>query len=269
MRIRPQYKLNIFALDQDPTLAAQYANDMHVSKMTTETAQILSTITRIYTEPSKLKPESPLDHLLYSKTHASHPCVIWVGYNEHTYQWTYQYFQSLATEYSYRYGRQHGSWERLGEVLSSTPDRLIPSPHSTLPGFDDEDLFPLTPPSLIPPRLIASPELMKKYYGDAYISEEDLVEIQRPTRRTGRAENLAEPVELRPILLPMPETWENVVDLYREYYFTSKFHIAKWTNRPIPTWFQAKANRTGIWEEQVKTRKLRGRNLETRSILFS
>ena len=36
--------MNIFILDRDPVLAAQYQCDKHVVKMVLETAQIMSTI---------------------------------------------------------------------------------------------------------------------------------------------------------------------------------------------------------------------------------
>jgi hypothetical protein len=248
-----RYKLNIFVLDEHPAIAASYANDMHVSKMTTEAAQMLSTITRIY---SFVKQDSHLDSLLYKRTHTSHPCVIWAGANEYNYRWLYQHFEGLANEYERRFGKEHESWLKLGSLLSTVPKDLVyQSPiQSQTPAdslFSPEILMPQ--PSLTVPRLVVSPELMKAFYGGAYFTPEDLERLDEANRV---------------IAEPMPETWSNVVTMYREYYFTSKFHLAKWTNRPIPDWFQTKADRIGKWKEQVVTRKIRGNVVETRSILF-
>lgn len=86
--------MNIFVLDEDPVLAAQYHCDKHVVKMVLETAQILSTVSGLGG---------------YRKTHERHPCVLWAGTNQANYDWLVQLGLALGTEYTYRYDKVHKS----------------------------------------------------------------------------------------------------------------------------------------------------------------
>ena len=91
--------MNIFALDNSPTRAAQYHNSPHVVKMVLETAQLLCTAHHLHAV--RLSP------LLYKPTHVNHPCAVWVRDNAVNYDWTVRLLQALLQEYTYRYGRQH------------------------------------------------------------------------------------------------------------------------------------------------------------------
>lgn len=83
--------MNIFILDRDPVLAAQYQCDKHVVKMVLETAQIMSTIAG-----------GP-----YKPTHAKHPCVMWARENSGNYAWLSEHAIALCCEYTRRYGKLH------------------------------------------------------------------------------------------------------------------------------------------------------------------
>ena len=85
--------MNIFILDRDPVLAAQYQCDKHVVKMVLETAQIMSTIAG-----------GP-----YKPTHAKHPCVRWAEENLANYMWLSLHGEALCAEYTHRYGKMHKS----------------------------------------------------------------------------------------------------------------------------------------------------------------
>lgn len=85
--------MNIFVLDTNPVLAAQYQADKHVVKMCLETAQILSTVAG-----------GP-----YKPTHVKHPCVIWAGQNLTNYRWLVRHGLALCAEYTLRYGKRHKS----------------------------------------------------------------------------------------------------------------------------------------------------------------
>ena len=123
--------MNIFYLDHNPKLCAQYHNDKHTIKMIVETAQILSTAHRVldgveYTDVSsgrkikRFKLHSGLDTLLYKATHINHPSNKWVRENNENYNWLYQLFVSLLDEYSYRYNKNHGC-SFLKEHLKNPP----------------------------------------------------------------------------------------------------------------------------------------------------
>lgn len=106
--------MNIFVLDEKPTLAAKYHCDKHVVKMVLETAQILSTVHRVYGHDSDE---------LYRATHAKHPCTVWACESSANYAWTYDLLVALCNEYTLRYNKIHAT-ARLLEPLSWMPDEL-------------------------------------------------------------------------------------------------------------------------------------------------
>lgn len=128
--------MNIFALDQDPVVAAQLQCDKHVVKMILESAQLLSTAHRLLdgTESVIKKnnrrkkvwthPDSNLDSLLYSATHVNHPSAIWCRETSENYKWLYQHFIGLCNEYTRRYGRTHLSDTKLRHVLATLPHNI-------------------------------------------------------------------------------------------------------------------------------------------------
>ena len=115
--------MNIFLLDLDQELCAQYHCDKHVVKMIVEYAQLLSTAHRlldgkletvayitklgknrtktIYTLPDNREA------ILYKATHANHPCAVWARTSLRNYQWLVSLLDNLCTEYTKRYGRVH------------------------------------------------------------------------------------------------------------------------------------------------------------------
>ena len=99
--------MNIFILDRDPVLAAQYQCDKHVVKMALESTQILSTING-----------GP-----YKPTHVNHPCVVWAGSCAGNYRWLVVHAIALCDEYTIRYGKKH----KCEDVIMSMP-HIMPSP---------------------------------------------------------------------------------------------------------------------------------------------
>jgi len=97
--------MNIFVLDNDPFLAAQYHCDKHVVKMIVESFQILSFAHHHYNTKYK--------DVVYKKTHANHPCCQWVIQSYDNYKWLYQLAFFLLKEYTYRYNKIHKSQEKL------------------------------------------------------------------------------------------------------------------------------------------------------------
>lgn len=110
--------MNIFLLDEDPTLAAAYHCDKHVVKMVLETAQILSTAF-IASEP----PDVTRTHVApYRPTHARHPCVLWAAANRDNAKYLSRIGLALAAEYTYRYGRTHASTPLLTRLAAHYED---------------------------------------------------------------------------------------------------------------------------------------------------
>ena len=129
--------MNIFHLDQDPTIAAQMMCDKHVVKMVVEYGQLLSTAHRVldgelYTDKTKngrnikrwrLKPTAQ-EELLYKASHVNHPSNIWVRENDKNYRWLYKHFQATAKEYEKRYERVHATYDKLGGQLWFAPRNI-------------------------------------------------------------------------------------------------------------------------------------------------
>lgn len=92
--------MNIFALDQDPIIAAQYQCDKHVVKMILETAQMLCAAYE--------SGEAP-----YKRSHYNHPCTVWARSSDDNYRWLIAHGLGLAQEYAYRFepSRAHKSLE--------------------------------------------------------------------------------------------------------------------------------------------------------------
>jgi len=109
--------MNIFFLDKDPVIAAQYHCDKHCVKMILESAQLLSTAHRVLDEDDA-HPD------LYKVAHKNHPSTIWTRSSEDHYIWLYELFRNLSIEFSNRYSKVHLSWSKLGFLLDSLPKNI-------------------------------------------------------------------------------------------------------------------------------------------------
>lgn len=92
--------MNIFVTDPSCIEAARSLCDIHVSKMTLETAQILSTAAheRGLTFSQMYAPYSP-----------KHPCVQWAAQNMWNFSWLCNYGLHLSQEYRSRFRATHKS----------------------------------------------------------------------------------------------------------------------------------------------------------------
>ena len=108
--------MNIFYLDTDPKLAAQYHCDKHCSKMLIEYAQLMSSAHR--------ETNSPHADLCYKTTHINHPSNIWTRASQDHYTWLWDCWHSLSNEFYKRRGKYHASWVKLGHILCYNPPGL-------------------------------------------------------------------------------------------------------------------------------------------------
>lgn len=92
--------MNIFVLDFNPRLAAQYHANQHVCKMILELAQLLSTAHHVLDGDA-----APLG--IYKPTHINHPCAIWCRHSLANYLWTLALLEQLCVEYTFRYNKVH------------------------------------------------------------------------------------------------------------------------------------------------------------------
>ena len=96
--------MNIFFLDKDPVLAAQYLVDKHVVKMITESRQMLDVAHNLATG------------------YKNHPCTIWARTNTANYKWLLEHALAIGAEYIYRYDRIHKSELYIREHHMNIPD---------------------------------------------------------------------------------------------------------------------------------------------------
>ena len=102
--------MNIFVLDENPNVCAQYHCDKHVVKMILETAQLLCGA------HWTIGSEAP-----YKLSHKNHPCSIWVRECVENYIWLCDLGIELCKEYTYRYGKKHKSQEIIEWCMVNIP----------------------------------------------------------------------------------------------------------------------------------------------------
>ena len=111
--------MNIFYLDYDTDLCAEYHVDKHVVKMILEYAQLLSTAHRILDgtqsiglsktgrKQTRYVLPDARESILYSATHINHPSAVWCRESNSNYRWLARLLESCCLEYTYRYGKMH------------------------------------------------------------------------------------------------------------------------------------------------------------------
>lgn len=101
--------MNIFVLDENPALAAQYLCDKHVIKMVLESAQLLCSV--FYTNSNIIPP--------YRLTHVNHPCAKWARYSKDNFEWLLKHFHGLLEEYKKRYNKTHKCQQIFGWIVNN------------------------------------------------------------------------------------------------------------------------------------------------------
>jgi hypothetical protein len=112
--------MNIFFLDENPTLSAQYHVDKHVVKMILETAQLLCSCSS-YDRPSDTKLPQ-VTKVPYKLSHKNHPCAIWARESLSNYLYLCEMGLELGKEYTYRYGKKHKSIEVIEWCIVNKPN---------------------------------------------------------------------------------------------------------------------------------------------------
>ena len=87
--------MNIFVLDEDPSIAAHYVCDSHCVKMILESAQMLCAV-----HPEGTAP--------YKRSYYNHPCTKWARESFENYDWLIRHAYALCAEYSRRYNHKNG-----------------------------------------------------------------------------------------------------------------------------------------------------------------
>lgn len=130
--------MNVFFIDRDPVLCAQYHVDKHVVKMIVEYAQILSTVKRKI-DGRKIVTKSEAgrsftrwildgtdEEIYYKSTHQNHPSTVWAGESKANYLWLHSLLVAVSKEFEYRRQKEHRTkTSGLIEVLATPPNGLV------------------------------------------------------------------------------------------------------------------------------------------------
>lgn len=144
--------MNIFALHQEPRIAAEMHCDKHCVKMIIEYAQLLSTAHRVLDGDQYIDKTAngrsikryrmyldSMENTLYKATHINHPSAIWVRQSKKNYDWLYCLWRELMSEYTYRYMKRHAC-EKLVDKLKKVPHN-IPNAEFTMPTPAMPDIY--------------------------------------------------------------------------------------------------------------------------------
>lgn len=138
--------MNIFAVHQDPTLAADSLCNIHTRSQLRESGQMLSTALRcrhgvrgtviffrkngsveedrpIITELEEYSGMRRTEARIYWDAYVNHPCTRWARTSWANYIWLYKHAQRLAEIYYERSGKCHGTWDKLGLPLHPNSGR--------------------------------------------------------------------------------------------------------------------------------------------------
>lgn len=96
--------MNIFVLDQDPRVAAIHLVDRHISKMITESAQILS---NCFTLERMSRDDCPKTQSGKSRKHSypHHPCCIWATKSRENMKWVIEHAVAMDIERKSRFNK--------------------------------------------------------------------------------------------------------------------------------------------------------------------
>tara|TARA_R110000824_G_scaffold242661_1_gene431315 strand:+ start:325 stop:864 length:540 start_codon:yes stop_codon:yes gene_type:complete len=127
--------MNIFILEERPYIASAMHCDKHVPKMIVESAQMLSTAHRIldgklYKAPSKSGKRlvnhyqlSKFNETIYKAAYAGHPCTQWVMQSDLNYEYLFELFSGLLSEFVLRFEKTHKS-SALLDALYNIPKNI-------------------------------------------------------------------------------------------------------------------------------------------------
>jgi hypothetical protein len=123
--------MNIFYLDSNPKICAQYHSDKHVIKMILESAQLLSTAHHVVSEamPEITQPYNYLntEHMrqyIMKPSYINHPCNIWVRQSLSNYFWLAELAWELCKEYTHRYDKIHKREPTVVYLLDNWPKHI-------------------------------------------------------------------------------------------------------------------------------------------------
>lgn len=145
--------MNVFKLNEDPSISAMLQNDKHVVKMATEYAQLLSTAHRVldgeeyYDKTANNRrikrwrmSDDVMESTLYKASHINHPSNIWTRETSANYRWLHTLWIETCNEYTFRYGKEHGAYTKLHALVADLPKNITEGELTFLPQAMPDDV---------------------------------------------------------------------------------------------------------------------------------
>ena len=117
-------RMNIFVLDNDPCIAAQYNCDKHIVKMVLELFQQLGSAVIRHGATPDMMPLTSKGTPLKGGYH-NHPCTRWCGDSRENFLWACLHALELCNEYSKRYNKIHSCKKGIEKLCEM--DDIVPS----------------------------------------------------------------------------------------------------------------------------------------------
>ena len=134
--------MNIFVLDLDPQLAAQYHCDKHVPKLCVEVTQMMVSAARRHGATDNEVPltKSGTPH---KGGYHRHPVTLWVGDSRDNYMWSFLHGIARCQEFEFRFHREHATRKQLtvlGSLFRFVPEgKLTPFAQAMPDEFRNDD----------------------------------------------------------------------------------------------------------------------------------
>ena len=131
---RGDSRMNIFALDEDPSMAARMVCDQHASKMCVESVQMLVSGLLNNGAPADRMPLTKSTSKPHKGGYRNHPATKWASESDSNWIWLYQHAQELCRQFKVRFGKEHFAGEQLTELRRAVvwadylPGTTHPSP---------------------------------------------------------------------------------------------------------------------------------------------
>jgi hypothetical protein len=109
--------MNIFVLDPNPIIAANYHCDQHLHKMVLESAQMLSTAAHIHFPH--------LAQYIYAPAYQNHPCTEWVCESHSHMVWVCSLATALNELREVNGSDRHASMDVISAIADNLPSTYI------------------------------------------------------------------------------------------------------------------------------------------------
>tara|TARA_B100000287_G_scaffold53186_1_gene46871 strand:+ start:11394 stop:11921 length:528 start_codon:yes stop_codon:yes gene_type:complete len=132
--------MNIFAVDEEPALAAFALPDKLIVKMPVETSQMIALVfSKWYHNIGPVFKANNEPYKTDKGAYRNHPCTKWAAEHDDNLQWLLQHGISLCNEYESRYGKKHAC-ERTIRIAALVAPEGCPEKHTPFVRSMPDDL---------------------------------------------------------------------------------------------------------------------------------